>query len=165
VSAPRSDAERAEERRLLRRVHEVAVLGSTNADVRALARRIYAERNTDAERAALALACVQSVPYQHDPPGTDPIMPVVDVLSAAPCDCEDRTAALVCLCWLLGLDARAVYIEQDGAIEDHMSSQVKVARTWRWADATVEGAALGEAPWTAVERIERAARRARKAAA
>lgn len=143
------------ERTLLRRVRQVAVVGTTDPQVQALARRIYAARSTDGGRVALALALVQSVPYQHDPPGSDPILPVVDVLRGAPCDCEDRAAALVSLVWLLGLDARPAYLEQDGAREDHMSAQARVGRRWEWADATVSGARLGEAPWTAAARVRR----------
>lgn len=145
----------------MRRVREVAVVGTTDPGVQALARRIYAARPTDGGRVALALALVQSVPYQHDPPGSDPILPVVDVLSGVPCDCEDRAAALLSLVWLLGLDARPAYLEQDGAREDHMSAQARVGRRWEWADATVSGARLGEAPWTAAERVRRAAKETR----
>ena len=118
------------------------------------ARRFAAGTRGDA---AGTIACVmrrlQSIPYRADPPGSDPILPVREVLlGCSACDCEDRTAAVVAALRLLGYVAWPVYIEQPRAPQDHVTARVMVGGRVLWCDTTV-AAELGEHPFTAAERL------------
>jgi transglutaminase-like putative cysteine protease len=119
----------------------------------------WARWGTDRETAARLLARVQVLPYWHDPPG-----PVDLVCKTARCvleqggDCEDRSTLLAALYAEAGLSARLAWLTQPGAMEDHVSTQVRVDGVWLWADSTVEGAELGEHPRDAYRRLGRVRR-------
>lgn len=104
-------------------------------------------------RAAHWLARVQALPYVSDPVGpVDVVETDVRRVLERGADCEERAALVAALVAADGIAARVVWLVQDGAPLDHVSALVDLGG-WRWADATIPGARVGEHPRDAARRL------------
>lgn len=74
-------------------------------------------------------------------------------------DCEDLAILYVSLARAAGFRAMPVWVQQDGAFQNHVAAVVYVPTVLspsgepRWAETTIEGAQIGEHPWVVVERL------------
>ena len=74
-------------------------------------------------------------------------------------DCEDMSILFVALARALGFRANTMWIQQDGAFQNHVAATVYIptviapSRAPMWAETTIDGARLGEHPWVVVERL------------
>ncbi len=69
-------------------------------------------------------------------------------------DCEDLSALLMAVLYLLGFESRIVWIDQPGQAYNHVSLQVRLSDQWVWAEPSLEGAYLGEHPYAAMRRLD-----------
>lgn len=131
----------------------LAAEGAEEWDVIQAERRITRGIEGARGRAGALLAFVQSLPYWPDPPGIkDYISRPCQVLTIGG-DCEDLATLLVSLWVASDLGGRLVWMPQGGD-QDHVAPQVLLpVRGWTWAEPTVEGARLGEAPRRAAARL------------
>lgn len=73
-------------------------------------------------------------------------------------DCEDMAVLACALLRAVGLRARPVWLSQPGAFQNHVALEVFLPTAAHpsglpvWAEATIEGARVGEHPYTVVER-------------
>lgn len=127
-----------------------------------LAARGRPARYGDASVAPELLAWAQQLPYEVRSEGAmdfvDEVLETVEVLGG---DCKARSQYLVALCRWHGLGAGLVWVPQGGFPVDHVSAWIWWRGRWVWADATVPGAELGEAPEDAARRVSRAGMQAR----
>lgn len=74
-------------------------------------------------------------------------------------DCEDMSVLATSLLRAVGLRARPVWLSQPGAFQNHVALEVFLPTASHpsglpvWAEATIEGARVGEHPYTVVERV------------
>jgi transglutaminase-like putative cysteine protease len=74
-------------------------------------------------------------------------------------DCEDLSILYVALARAAGFRAMPVWVQQDGAFQNHVAAVVYLPTVVapsgepRWAETTIEGAQIGEHPWVVVERL------------
>lgn len=79
-------------------------------------------------------------------------------------DCEDMSTVTVALLRAVGIRARPVWIDQQGAFQNHVAVEVFLPTSTHpsgapvWAEATIEGARVGEHPMMVVERLGHGAR-------
>lgn len=99
----------------------------------------------------LLLSTVQLLPYVPDPAGADVVCPPEQVMAEGG-DCEDRARLFAALALAKGERPQIVWVEQPGAPQDHVSVQLLRNGVWTWADPTVVGARIGEAPADAAAR-------------
>lgn len=137
------------------RLDEAVALARADLDAPALRRlREGTERLTPPLRAALILQRVQALGYHPDPEGE--WLQSGRETAAHGGDCEDLAALFVVLCVAAGVPARVVWIAQPGRRQDHVAGQILLSERWRWAEATIPGARIGESPYAAAARIGRA---------
>lgn len=104
------------------------------------------------QRAQAALTAAQSRAYVPDPAGEEWFQsPGYTARFGG--DCEDLASLFVLLARKLGLDARLVWITQPKQELNHVTAVVAYCGDWRWADASMRGARLGENPYDAVARL------------
>ena len=135
-------------------LRDLAERGARESEVRRIAREIRAAAGAAPRSLASGvLSYVQGLPYRVDPVGRDD--------GAAACatierggDCKKLSVLFCALCSALGLTSRLVWIEQPEARLDHVSAQWRDGGRWLWAECTVRGARLGEAPHAAAERLD-----------
>ncbi len=127
---------------------------------------------TPAQLAERILATVQNVGYAADFPG-DWMQPVEYTLEHGG-DCEDLTNLMLAVCWILGIHAHNIWLDQPDEPLNHITGAlglpseyrpsfagavpIKAAPvvpgvTWWWADTTVTGARLGEWVYDANDRL------------
>lgn len=109
------------------------------------------ERLPLASRAEVLLSRVQQLGYRPDPQGE--WLQTGRETASRGGDCEDLSALFVALCGAAGVVARMVWISQRHAPQDHVAAQVLLDGRWRWADASIRGARLGESPYEAAARL------------
>lgn len=74
-------------------------------------------------------------------------------------DCEDLTILYIAMARALGFRANALWIQQDGAFQNHVAAAVYVPTQFSpsgaplWAETTIPGARVGEHPYIVVERL------------
>ena len=74
-------------------------------------------------------------------------------------DCEDMSILFVALARALGFRANTMWIQQDGAFQNHVAATVYIPTVIApsgapmWAETTIDGARIGEHPWVVVERL------------
>jgi len=74
-------------------------------------------------------------------------------------DCEDMSILYVSLARALGFRANTLWVQQDGAFQNHVAAVIYVPTVIApsgapmWAETTIDGARLGEHPWVVVERL------------
>jgi hypothetical protein len=98
------------------------------------------------------LRAVQSIPYV-DPHHDYECMQRTDYTIANGGECKALSAVLVAVARLVGLKADPVWVTQTGLPINHVTSVIYIDGKPEWADASLRGAALGESPWMAVDRL------------
>lgn len=74
-------------------------------------------------------------------------------------DCEDMSILYVALARALGFRANTMWVQQDGAFQNHVAAVVYIPTVVApsgaplWAETTIDGARIGEHPWVVVERL------------
>jgi len=101
--------------------------------------------------AGYALCLVQATGYHADPPGE--WFQHVEFTALNGGDCEDLSALLMSVLYLLGYESRLVWIDQPGKPFNHVTLQVHLSDQWVWAEASIEGSWLGEHPYDAMKRL------------
>ena len=100
-----------------------------------------------------ALRWAQRRGYHPDTPGKEEFQSLKWTIEHGG-DCEDLASLVVALMWRLGYDAEVVWITQTGQDLNHVTARVKLdGENWYWADASIDGAILGEDPYKAAERL------------
>ena len=99
----------------------------------------------------LLLSTVQLLPYKPDPAGVDVVCPPERTMAEGG-DCEDRALLFAAVAKAKGASVQIVWVEQSGAPQDHVSVKIERNGAWLWADPTVVGARIGEAPADAAAR-------------
>lgn len=107
---------------------------------------------SEAVRAQAALRFAQRAGYIADPPG-EWFQPI-DWTIRYGGDCEDLASLFVALARAMGVRARICWIDIPAAEFNHVSAQVWLDGRWQWAEASVCGAHLGEAPMDAARRLD-----------
>jgi len=108
--------------------------------------------SSKAEIAAAALRWVQEhVPYRQDKEGEWYAGPVWTLRNGG--DCTTMAPVLVALLAALGVPSQLVWINQPGFSMNHFSCRVLLNGQLFWADPSLRGARLGEAPDAAAHRL------------
>jgi len=140
----------------------IADIGTMQPQQREIARQLrLAGQDDEWAVAEQTLRWVQQLGYVDDPPG-DWYQGTLYTISAGARghagDCEDLAAELVVLLRLNGIPAWMWWVFQDGAALNHVTTRTKIDGTDFWAEASIEGAELGENPYHAARRLQQQGR-------
>ena len=140
----------------------IADIGMLQPEQQEIARQLrIAGRDDERAVAAATLRWVQRLGYVDDPPG-DWYQGTLYTISAEARghagDCEDLATELVVLLRLNGMPAWTWWVFQDGAALNHVTTRTKIDGTDLWAEASIDGAELGENPYHAARRLQQQGR-------
>lgn len=105
-----------------------------------------------------ALSGAQAAGYRADPDDNrvEQFQPVIYTADHGG-DCEDLGALARARAFLAGIPSRFVRLDYPNQPADHMTDAFWIDRAWRWAEASIRGAELGEYPPVAASRLGSAA--------
>lgn len=131
----------------LAELDRIANEGMLEPSVQTIAKILATEAPDTETIARRILAYVQSLPNVPDPSPGEYFQSVLFTVARGG-DCDDKSATLVSLDRLAGLDGRVGFLPLPDEEQDHYFSESLVNGKWLWAESTTN-AQLGEQPTAA----------------
>ena len=126
---------------------------STARAIAPIVARIRSTSTGSRAKAAAALAFVHGVRFVDEGMSRDVYQTPAETLDANAGDCEDLVALFVAIARAVGVHAWPEFVPQPEIPWDHFAAVVRVEQRNLWAEPSVPGAMLGEAPQVAAARL------------